>query len=143
MRSKALLLWVPAVIVALMAVVEGQMHSSARAARNSELAACKARSFEVDVDGDGRPEQLRLVQANGDTWIDVWHNGALRSSTRLGAWHDDAEIDTIDVNGDGRTDLVRRWNEGAEARAQVWLSDGVAFEDGGSGVTAPTCVAQR
>jgi hypothetical protein len=119
------------------------MHANTRAARALAPAACKARAFEVDVDGDGRPEQLKLVQANGDTWIDVWHNGALRSSTRLGAWRDDAEIDTVDVNGDGRTDLVRRWHEGKQARAQVWLSDGIAFEDGGSGVTSPTCIAQR
>jgi len=144
MRSKAMLLWVPAVLMGMMAVVEARMQASrAHVGRVHEGTVCSARLFDIDVDGDGRPEQLRVVRASNDTWVDVWHNGMLRSSTRLGTWRADAEIDTVDVNGDGRTDLVRRWHEGGETRAQVWLSDGAAFEDAGSTVSSPTRVAQR
>ena len=146
MRSKALLLWIPAVLVGTMAVVEARMSASrAHVGRVHESqVACHARAISADVDGDGRPEQLRVVRANDDeTWVDVWHNGALRSSTRLGTWNRGAEIDPVDVNGDGRIDLVRRWHDASGDRTQVWLSDGSAFEDGGAQVAAETRVAQR
>ena len=53
-------------------------------------------------------------------------------------------IEALDVNGDGKVDVVRRWSEGPEQHAQVWLSDGSrAFDEGWSGVTGATCVATR
>ncbi|MCU1281660.1 MAG: hypothetical protein JWM53_5206, partial [bacterium] len=93
-------------------------------------------------DGDGVAESVRLVRVGGDAWADVWTGTMLRSSTRVGAWRDDAALEALDVNGDGKVDVVRRWSEGPEQHAQVWLSDGNAFDAGWSGVTGNTCVAQ-
>jgi hypothetical protein len=83
------------------------------------------------------------VRVGDDAWADVWAGTTLRSSTRLGAWRDDAALEALDVNGDGKIDLVRSWGEGPEQQAQVWLSDGNAFDEGWSGVTGNTCVASR
>jgi len=147
MKSKSLLFWIPAALLAVAALAEGGMH--ARGAKHvstttaAPLASCYARELTLDIDGDGKPEQLKMVRIGDDTWADVYFAGQLRSSTRLGAWHDDAEIEAIDVNGDGRFDLVRRWNEGAKRHAQVWLSDGRAFDQGWTGINENTCVAQR
>jgi hypothetical protein len=150
LREKALLWWIPALVVAMIAVAEGGMHmGAARAARRHrapEICAggCATRQVAVDVDGDGMVEQVRMVRVGDDAWADVWSGEALLSSTRLGAWHDDAAIEALDANGDGRVDVVRRWSEGPEEHAQVWLSDGSrAFDEGWAGVTGATCVASR
>jgi hypothetical protein len=147
LRTKTLLWWIPAAVVAMVAVAEGGMHVGAtRAARHGKAhvaaAACRARHVAADLDGDGTPEMVRMVRVGGDAWADVWSGTTLRSSTRIGAWRDDATLEALDVNGDGKVDVVRRWSEGPELHAQVWLSDGVAFDQGWSGVTGNTCVAQ-
>jgi len=144
MRYKSLALWVPVVLLGMLVTVAGGIKAGARAARDTRTTGCKVLALDVDLDGDGRPEQVKIVRVDGDAWADVWQNGQMRSSTRVGAWHADAELDAADVNGDGRVDLVRRWSEGAQHVAQVWLSSGLAFEEGGtSGITSNTCVAQR
>ncbi|HEX9103752.1 MAG TPA: hypothetical protein VF997_16190 [Polyangia bacterium] len=147
-RTKTLLWWIPATVLAMVAVAEGGMHmGAARATRHGKApgavaATCRARHVLADLDGDGAPETVRLVRVGHDAWADVWSGTTLRSSTRIGAWRDDAVLEALDVNGDGKVDLVRRWSEGPELHAQVWLSDGVAFDEGWSGVTGNTCVAQ-
>jgi hypothetical protein len=144
MRHRLLLLWVPAALLAMLVLVAvSGMRAAARAAREQRSTACRVRAIDADLDGDGRLEQVKIVRYDGDAWADVWQDGSLRSSTRLGEWRDDAELDAIDVNGDGRMDLVRRWSRGTQHLAQVWLSDGVAFDAGWTGVTSATCVAQR
>jgi hypothetical protein len=147
-RTKTLLWWIPATVVAMVAVAEGGMHmGAARATRHSgghaaAAASCRARQLAVDLDGDGVPESVRLVRVGDDAWADVWAGTTLRSSTRMGAWRSDDALEAIDVNGDGKVDVVRRWSEGPEQHAQVWLSDGSAFDAGWSGVTSNVCVAQ-
>jgi hypothetical protein len=142
---KSSLVWIPVALLALSAMVEGSMH--ARAAHKHKplaaLANCHARPVDVDIAGDGRTEQVMLTRIGNDSWADVYLDGELRSSTRVGAWHNDAAVEAIDVNGDGKTDLVRRWTEGSEEHAQVWISDGGSFEEGWSGISNATCVAQR
>jgi hypothetical protein len=143
MRYK-LVLWVPVVLLAMLAMVVGGIKAGARAARDTRTTACKLRALDVDLDGDGRPEQVKIVRVDNDAWADVWQNGQMRSSTRVGPWREDAALDVADVNGDGRADLVRRWSQGTQHIAQVWLSTGLAFEEGGTtGVVSDTCVAQR
>lgn len=143
MLTKTLLVWVPALLVATVAVVEGGMHTGAHAARKAPEASCKGRELAVDLDGDGRIETVKLVRVGDEAWVDVWSGPSLRSSTRVGAWRDDAGIEALDVDGDGKIDLVRRWSDAGAERAQVWLSDGLAFQEGGSSVTRRACIAQR
>ena len=143
---KSSLIWVPVALLAVSALVEGSMHAhAARQAKQPIVAAapCSTRQLEVDVAGDGRTEQVILTRIGDESWADVYFRGDLQSSTRVGKWHDDAAIEALDVNGDGRTDLVRRWTEGGQEHAQVWLSDGGAFEAGWTGLSNATCVAQR
>jgi hypothetical protein len=147
LRTKTLLWWIPATVVAMVAVAEGGMHmGAARATRHAGThgagATCRARHVSADLDGDGTPETVRMVRVGDDAWADVWAGTTLRSSTRLGAWRDDAALEALDVNGDGKIDIVRRWSEGLEQHAQVWLSDGAAFDAGWAGVTGNVCVAQ-
>ena len=132
----------------MVAIAEGGMHmGAARASRHASgqdaAAACHAQTLNVDLDGDGRAETVRLVRVGNDAWADVWSGRALRSSTRLGAWRDGAALEAFDLTGDGKTDVVRRWSEGPSEYAQVWLSDGTAFDEGPAGLTgSTTCVAE-
>ncbi|HEY2744173.1 MAG TPA: hypothetical protein VGL86_06110 [Polyangia bacterium] len=147
LRTKTLLWWIPAIVVATIAVAEGgRQIGAARAAKGAHtsavVAGCPTRQIDVDVDGNGTLESVRIVRVGGDAWADVWSGTQLLSSTRVGAWRDDAMLEALDVNGDGKIDVVRRWAEGPEQHAQVWLSDGRAFDEGWSGVTGNTCVAQ-
>jgi len=147
LRMKALLWWIPATVVAMVAVAEGGLQMGAaratRHARTVEVAACPTRQLEVDVDGDGKTEMVRMVRVGGDAWADVWSGTQMLSSTRVGAWREDAALEALDVNGDGKIDVVRRWAEGPAQHAQVWLSDGRAFDQGWAGVTSHhSCVAQ-
>jgi hypothetical protein len=145
LRMKTLLWWIPATVVAMVAVAEGAMHMKGprHAAAVTAPAGCALREAAVDLDGDGVVETVKLTRVGDEAWADVWSGVTLRSSTRVGAWHDDASLEALDVNGDGKIDLVRRWSEGPEQHASVWLSDGTAFDEGWSGVTGTTCVAQR
>jgi hypothetical protein len=144
LRMKSLMWWVAAAVVAVVALTASGVHMGARAAKKSPAtAACRARELAVDLDGDGRAETVRLVRVGDDAWADVWSGALMRSSTRVGAWREDAALEALDVNADGKVDLVRRWSEGHEEHAQVWLSDGRAFDEGWSGITGHTCVAQR
>src|SRR5690349_21484220 len=68
----------------------------------------------MDVDGDGRPERVRISRNDDGYWADVWLDGArgarLLSATRILACPGPAaaELTVMDVNGDGREDLVVR-----------------------------------
>jgi hypothetical protein len=85
----------------------------------------------ADVDGDGAAELVRRVHDDGRAWVDVWRwSGArldLVSSSALGTWRDDATELAMDVDGDGLTDLVRRYAKDGAPWAEVWRSDGSAF----------------
>lgn len=100
-------------------------------------AGAEARELAADVDGDGAAELVRRIHDDGRAWVDVWRWTGTRldlvSSSALGAWRDDATELAMDVDGDGLTDLVRRYSEGGEAWAEVWRSDGSAFALASSG----------
>jgi hypothetical protein len=145
-RTKTLLWSIPTIVVALVAVADAGMHMGAsrhaHATAPTPSASCHARQVNADLDGDGTAETVHLVRVGDDAWADVWAGPLLRSSTRLGPWHDDAVLEALDVNGDGKIDVVRRWSEGPAKHAQVWISDGNAFDAGWAGVTGNACVAQ-
>lgn len=141
LRKRTLLVGVAATLVAVMAVAEGARH--VRHGARDHAAACSVRELRADLDGDGRVETVRLVRVGDDAWADVWDGPSMRSTTRLGAWHDDLALDAYDMNGDGKLDLVARWNEGPEARGAIFFGDELAFLEGPSGATGEPCFAQR
>ena len=90
---------------------------------------CAAGDVTMDVNGDGHDDCVRLVRVGQDAWADVRTvDGQLRSSTRLGEWTADTELEAFNADGDQRMDLVRRWQSNGTHWAQVWLSDGAAFQ---------------
>jgi hypothetical protein len=141
LRKRTLLVWVPATLFAVMAVAEGAMHVRNGASRQRDTVC--VRELNIDLDGDGRLETVRLTRVGNEAWADVWSGPAMRSTTLLGAWRDDASLSVFDFNGDGKLDLVTSWNEGVEPRAAIWFADGLAFEEGTSGPAGNACVAQR
>jgi hypothetical protein len=84
----------------------------------------------IDVDGDGRPERVRLQRHEDAWWLDVETmtaaGPALRSTTRVadGAARAAWRLRAVDGNRDGKMDVLI---EGAPGGAALWLSDGVAF----------------
>jgi hypothetical protein len=142
---RTLLWWIPAALLASVALVEGAVRVGARAVEPRAAApACSANDLAMDIDGDGKLEHVRLVRVDDDAWADVYSaNGSLRSSTRVGAWHESQSMEGFDADGDGQTDLVRRWKQGDQSQVQVWRSNGNAFEPGSQGPIDRTCVAMR
>lgn len=145
--SRTKLLWIGAALIGTVGLADGavQMRRAHTAAHPvAARAHCPTHALAVDLDGDGTAELVRLERVGDEAWADVWSGTSLRSTTRVGAWHDDAELEALDVNGDGRIDLVRRFSVGPEQHAEIWLADdGLAFAEGWSGITANTCLAQR
>jgi hypothetical protein len=101
----------------------------------------------LDANGDGRPDRVRPVVADGALWFDLWQAGpdgrlTLRSTQRMHAYvpgHGavDAVADrwlAFDVDGDGRADLVRLVPTAAHGAgyAEVWRSTGDAFDFAGT-----------
>jgi hypothetical protein len=89
-------------------------------------------NYLVDVNGDGKADIVRIWQNGANAQADVLlSNGSGfvgTSSTIIGGWGDTTlQNQFADVNGDGKTDIVRVWNNGGNAQADVLLSNGVAF----------------
>jgi hypothetical protein len=142
MKRNVVLWWIPAIAIALLAVAEGAMRVHPRHAAPAKRA-CATKELTMDVAGNGHAATVRLVRIGDDAWADVVVNGDLQSTTRVGAWRDDAALEAIDVNGDGRADLVRRYSDAGKRVAEVWLSDGTAFEQGWRGPSESIRVAVR
>jgi hypothetical protein len=142
MKRNVLLWWIPAIAVALLALAEGGMHSHRRHA-SAATRPCATTELTMDVAGNGKKATVRMVRIDDDAWADVLIDGNLKSTTRVGTWRDDAALQAIDANGDGRADLVRRYEENGKHVAEVWLSDGTAFEQGWRGPSDAVCVASR
>jgi hypothetical protein len=144
MMSRALLWWMPATLIAGVALVQAAQHvyTGHKAEAAPVANACASAEVLMDMDGDGRNELVRLVRIDGDAWADVYSaDGNLRSSTRVGRWREPPSISAVDANGDGRMDLVRRWSERDTPYAQVWLAVDGAFEEGWQGPVSRLCVA--
>jgi hypothetical protein len=155
MSTRSLSWWFPVALVAGVSLVEGALHLGARGARSSAAArppiTCKSAELSMDVDGDGRADRVRLEKVGDDAWANVYLRDGdgrwtLRSTTRVGEWSDDPPSDVleaIDVNGDGRMDLVRRWKKHGVVWAQVFVSSGDAFDEGWHGPVGGVCLAMR
>src|SRR5262245_58085400 len=89
----------------------------------------------ADVNGDSRADLVRLFKKDDepvghDQWVDVHlsNNGAYPTLTchkEVGGYEASTMNHLADVNGDGRTDIIRIWraNGGTSAYAQVLLAD--------------------
>ncbi len=92
------------------------------------------KDYFVDVNGDGKSDLVRIYDHNnsGTAYAQVNpSNGSGFPSqsfnASIGSWSTNIKDYFADVNGDGRSDLVRIWKNGANAYAQVNLSDGSGF----------------
>src|SRR5262249_29070499 len=89
--------------------------------------------FLMDVNGDGKADLVTLYSNNGGRAAVRLSTGSGFPSTNswngsVGGW-DPANIHDVpmDVNGDGRDDLVRFWNNGGRCFADVRVSTGLGF----------------
>ena len=94
------------------------------------------KDFLVDVNGDGRADLVRIWNNNGRANAQVnLSNGtgfpAYDSNTDVGGWTGDGGAEDenflVDVNGDGRADVVRIWNNNGQSNVLVYLSNGLGF----------------
>jgi hypothetical protein len=136
--KRAVLWWIPAIAVATLALAEGTMRSRAPLAHPP----C-ATELTMDVGGNGGLANVVLERVGDDAWVDVLIGGDIVSTTRVGAWRDGASLEAVDADGDGKMDLVRRYSDHGRPVADVWISDGQAFEQGWQGASEARCVAQR
>lgn len=87
--------------------------------------------FSVDIDGDRKSEIIKLWNTNNMTSIQILkYNGSAlieRWTGIIGGWSEDIHDLIMDLNGDGKTELVRLWNNNGMTYAHVLGWDGAAF----------------
>jgi RHS repeat-associated protein len=103
------------------------------------------KELRMDFNGDGKSDLVRVWKNVNDAYAMVWlSDGAgfsLAWNGYVGVWdvydppfmHYAIRELPMDVNGDGKTDLVRRWKNGNDACADIWVSDGAGFSQKWSG----------
>ncbi|MHB1845459.1 MAG: FG-GAP-like repeat-containing protein [Deltaproteobacteria bacterium] len=94
--------------------------------------ASNTRYLPMDVNGDGKIDLVTVWQngQNASADVSLSTGSALQSASNasIGGWDDTYYDLPMDVNGDGKTDLVVLWNSGSGASAQVTLSNGTGFQ---------------
>ena len=98
--------------------------------------------FVMDINGDGRSDLVRLYQngtlAYADVWLSTGKGFTEISNASVSTWCTCIqEFDTMDINGDGRNDLVRLWQNGSRTYADVWLSTGRGFKEASNADIGP------
>jgi len=87
--------------------------------------------YVMDINGDGKSDLVRLWQNGSQTYAAVWLSTGSGftevSNGPIGSWSTSFNYLVMDVNGDGRSDLVRLWQNGSLEYASVWLSNGTGF----------------
>jgi len=93
------------------------------------------RTYAADINGDGAVDLVRIYQsgttttAKAQVYLGNGKGGfTLAWDASIGTWNTNTQDTFVDVNGDGKADLVRIHNYGSSvARAQVNLSNGTGF----------------
>ncbi|MBD2867659.1 RHS repeat-associated core domain-containing protein [Paenibacillus arenilitoris] len=89
----------------------------------------------VDVNGDGKADFVRVWKnAKGNSSIDVNLSDGKGFPTRhfsqeVGAWSDKYKDNFADMNGDGKVDFARIWNNGTDYYCQINLSNGFGYPE--------------
>ena len=99
-------------------------------------AASSIQEFVGDVDGDGKPDLIRLWQSGSNASALVARatpaGFQTLSNGTVGAWTSLTYV--MDINGDGKSDIVRLAAFGSVAHASIYYSNGVEFLAPSSGV---------
>lgn len=87
-----------------------------------------------DFDGDGRTDIGAAWNNGGNTTLTVRQSTGSGFShvhwlANAGDWSESGTFVAGDFNGDGRSDIVRLWEDLGKTSSQVYLSDGVKFQD--------------
>ena len=100
--------------------------------------------FTMDVNGDGKGDLVARDSAgNLSVWLSNGTTFTFAGSVATGwtdaaGWNDGLRYFVMDVNGDGKGDLVAR---GSAGNLSVWLSNGTTFTSAGSVATGWTDAA--
>lgn len=92
------------------------------------------KDYFADINGDGKADLIRIYQhTTGHAYAQVnLSNGAGFPSESangdVGGWNSSLNDYLADVNGDGKSDLIRIYQNGANSFAQINLSNGHGFD---------------
>jgi hypothetical protein len=82
----------------------------------------------MDINGDGKSDLVRVWRWNDRTIAGTFTSNGngynLTSIEDLGGWADNIKNIATDINGDGKSDLVRIWNNSGKAYAATYISNG-------------------
>lgn len=97
------------------------------------------RFFAIDIDGDGRTDTLELYPFLGTMRRRAWMSdgsGFIEASDEPGmSGSTDARFLPMDVDGDGKTDVVELYPSLLSWRMRTWLSTGDGFEEASDAAT--------
>jgi len=91
------------------------------------------RVLPLDFNGDGLTDMVRVKDvgsgsAQHQIWLSTGNGFQFHGNGAAGSWstNDHREF-PMDVNGDGRQDIIRLWKNGSDTWLEPWLNDGTAF----------------
>jgi RHS repeat-associated protein len=91
--------------------------------------------FPLDINGDGKTDIVEIYKSDSIAKARRWiSNGStysiLHSDQYFGGYVSGIDADKffpMDVNGDGKTDIVEVYKSDSSARARLWISNGSSF----------------
>lgn len=99
-----------------------------------------AEFFAIDIDGDGRTDVLELYPSLGltrrRTWISDGDGFAVTSDELGMSSNSKTRFLTMDVDGDGKQDIVELYPSLLHWGLRTWISDGRGFDQGSNDSTA-------